>query len=62
MLKDQNRFSNELKEKGIEAIFPKVDEYLTESEAIKLVSDIDGWLAGDDQITKSVLLKASPKA
>lgn len=61
MLKDQKRFSDVLGEKGIEAIFPKVDQFLTESDALNLVGDIDGWLAGDDQITKSVLLKATPK-
>ncbi len=34
---------------------------LTEAETLKLVGDVDGYICGDDQITRAVLEKALPR-
>ena len=44
-----------------EPILPSVDERLSEAQLLDLVGDVDGVIAGDDQFTEQVLMKASPK-
>ena len=61
MLKDTARFERELNAKGLEAVFPKVNQYMNEAELLPIVSEFDGWLAGDDQITEAVLKAALPR-
>ena len=58
MLKDVERFDRELRSLGYEPTFPDVDQFLSEAGLMKMVGEYDGWLAGDDQITRSVLKKA----
>ncbi|KRS16550.1 NAD(P)-dependent oxidoreductase [Roseovarius indicus] len=61
MLKERDRFDKELRDRGYEPIWVDVEQFLTEERCLDLVVDIDGWLAGDDQITRAVLEKALPR-
>ncbi|KQW31332.1 hypothetical protein ASE36_03460 [Rhizobium sp. Root274] len=61
MLREQSRFEKILVENGIEPFFPEVSQFLKEHELLEIIGDFDGWLAGDDQITEAVLVKALPR-
>ncbi len=61
MLKERARFDAELRGSGIEPVWPAVSQFLSEAECVDQVGEIDGWLAGDDQITRSVLEAALPR-
>tara|TARA_B100000989_G_scaffold152758_1_gene113974 strand:+ start:14526 stop:15446 length:921 start_codon:yes stop_codon:yes gene_type:complete len=61
MLKEKKRFSMEISKRGYKAVFPKVNQYLKEDEALAYAGKIDGWLAGDDLITHRVLKEFYPK-
>ncbi|SFJ94475.1 D-3-phosphoglycerate dehydrogenase [Pseudovibrio ascidiaceicola] len=61
MLKERERFDKQLRDSGYQPVWPKVKQFLTENDCLKLVGDVDGWLAGDDQITRTVLEAASPR-
>ena len=61
MLKDIERFDKAIRSMGYEPIFPNVEQFLSEEQLLDMVGDYDGWLAGDDQITRAVLEKALPK-
>jgi len=61
MLKEKARFDAELTRRGYSPVWVDVEQFLTESRCLELVGDIDGWLAGDDQITRTVLDKALPR-
>nr|WP_321454977.1 phosphoglycerate dehydrogenase [uncultured Cohaesibacter sp.] len=61
MLKEKPRFDTELKAIGYEPVWADVSQFLTEADCLKLVGDIDGWLAGDDKITHKVFEKAGPR-
>ena len=61
MLKEQKRFEEVLSTRGIKCDFPQVAQYMKEEELLSLLGDYEGWLAGDDEITRNVLLKALPK-
>lgn len=53
-----DRYRDIFIQNDIEIIVPKVNERMGEDELLKLVSDIDGILCGDDKITERVLDKA----
>lgn len=61
MLKERPRFDAELRQLGYEPVWADVSQYLDEAACLGLVGEIDGWLAGDDQITRSVLEAALPR-
>jgi D-3-phosphoglycerate dehydrogenase / 2-oxoglutarate reductase len=61
MLAEKERFARVLESKGIKPIFPDVDQFLSEEQLLNLDYDFDGWLAGDDQITRKVLNKFLPR-
>lgn len=61
MLNERERFELKLKEMGYEPVFPEVNQFLKEEELLSMVGDYDGWLAGDDQITRQVLERSLPK-
>lgn len=54
------RYRRDLEEAACEVIVAKVNERLTENELLSLVSDVDGIICGDDQITARVL-EAAPR-
>lgn len=61
MLKERDRFDEELRARGYDPVWVDVEQFLTEERCLSLVGDIDGWLAGDDQITRAVLEKSLPR-
>jgi D-3-phosphoglycerate dehydrogenase len=61
MLNERPRFDAKLKEMGYEPVWATVSQFLDEAACLELVGEIDGWLAGDDQITRKVLEKALPR-
>ncbi|SEA65110.1 NAD(P)-dependent oxidoreductase [Rubrimonas cliftonensis] len=61
MLNEQSRFDGELRALGFEPSFAEVSQYLDEAACLALVGDFDGWLAGDDRITRAVLTRALPR-
>ena len=61
MLKERDRFDTTLRGMGYEPVWPEVAQFMDEAQCQGLVGDIDGWLAGDDRITKRVLQAALPR-
>lgn len=61
MLKEKARFDEEIKKRGYEPVWVDVDQFVNEERCLELVGDIDGWLAGDDQVTRKVLEAALPR-
>lgn len=61
MLKEKPRFDQELISRGYDPVWVEVEQFLDEARCLELVGDIDGWLAGDDQITRAVMETALPR-
>jgi D-3-phosphoglycerate dehydrogenase len=61
MLKERERFDREIRERGYEPVWADPEQFLSEAECLELVGEIDGWLAGDDRITRKVLESALPR-
>lgn len=61
MLKEKDRFDAALREMGYTPVWPEVTQFLDEAACLAQVGEIDGWLAGDDQITRAVLQAALPR-
>lgn len=61
MLKERERFDREIKQRGYEPVWASPEQFLSEDDCLDLVGDIDGWLAGDDRITRKVLERALPR-
>ena len=60
MIHDQDRFDKELAKFGYDVDFVMNEQFLTEEECLKLPAIYDGWIAGDDEITKSVIDHFTP--
>ena len=61
MLKERPRFEAEIAARGWEPWFVDVDQYLSEEQCLELAGQFDGWLAGDDAITRRVLEACLPR-
>ena len=65
MVNERARFDRVLREIGCEPVWaPDLTPYgqfLSEAQCLSLVGDIDGWLAGDDRISRDVLQAALPR-
>lgn len=65
MLKERDRFDAALREMGYEPVWApdhvRYGQFLDEVQCLSLVGEIDGWLAGDDRITRAVLQAALPR-
>ena len=61
MINEKDRFDAVLKQNGLVPIWPKVNQFMSESQCLDFAGQIDGWLAGDDQITEAVLLACLPR-
>jgi D-3-phosphoglycerate dehydrogenase / 2-oxoglutarate reductase len=53
------RFRDIFKKNNIKLIIPKVKERLSEKELLKIISEVDGVICGDDRFTEKVLDNAS---
>lgn len=61
MLKERPRFEEEIIAGGWEPWFIDVDQFLSEERCLELAGHFDGWLAGDDIITRAVLERCLPR-
>ena len=61
MLNERERFDAILREQGYAPIWPEVSQFMGEAQCLEHAGQIDGWLAGDDQITRAVLEAALPR-
>jgi D-3-phosphoglycerate dehydrogenase len=61
MIHNQPRFLKWLNDEGFEVDFVMNKQFLSERECLKLPIIYDGWIAGDDQITKPVINHLNPK-
>jgi len=57
MLKKIEEFRHFFTEKNIELVTPDVVQVLTEDELLSIISNVDGWIIGDDPATKKVFEK-----
>ncbi|TRT81756.1 MAG: dihydrofolate reductase [Microcystis aeruginosa Ma_OC_H_19870700_S124] len=55
MLNERERFAGALVERGIEPVWPTVNQFMDEAQCLEYAGGVDGWLAGDDKITRNVL-------
>ena len=60
MLNERPRFDAVLRERGYVPVWPEVKQFLARTNAWRWSATFDGWLAGDDRITRKVLTKALP--
>lgn len=61
MQAERERFTAELERRGWEPLFPEVDQFLNEAACLGFAGHVDGWLAGDDHITRAVLEAHRPR-
>lgn len=61
MLNEQDRFDAILRDRGITPIWPEVNQFMDEAQCLEFAGEVDGWLAGDDQITETVLKAFLPR-
>lgn len=61
MLNDQDRFRGWLSEFGFNAEFIESDQFLTEKNCLDIPAVYDGWISGDDQITRKVIDHFMPR-
>ena len=61
MLKERDRFDAALRAMGCEPVWAAPAQFLDEGECLALVGEVDGWLAGDDRVTRAVLEAALPR-
>ena len=61
MLKEQDRFNEELTSLGLDPIFAEVNQFLNEEQLMKYSGNIDAILSGDDLYTEKVLRAFLPR-
>jgi D-3-phosphoglycerate dehydrogenase len=61
MINERDRFDAILRERGLTPIWPEVNQFMGEAQCLEYAGEIDGWLAGDDKITETVLKAFLPR-
>lgn len=61
MINERDRFDAELRARGVEPIWPEVNQFMDEDQCLALAGSFDGWLAGDDKITERVMTACLPR-
>lgn len=61
MINERDRFDAALREKGLEPVWPVVNQFMDEAQCLEYAGTVDGWLAGDDRITRTVLEAFLPR-
>lgn len=61
MINERERFAAALVERGIEPVWPTVNQFMDEAQCLEYAGEVDGWLAGDDKITRNVLEAFLPR-
>lgn len=61
MLNERDRFDAALRGRGLEPLWPAVGQFMDEAQCLALAGGFDGWLAGDDRITRRVIAACLPR-
>lgn len=61
MMRQKARIDSELRARGYEPTWADVVQYMGEEQCLSLVGEFDGWIAGNDRITRRVLEAARPR-
>ncbi|MGI3170747.1 phosphoglycerate dehydrogenase [Pseudooceanicola sp. C21-150M6] len=61
MINERDRFDALLKARGVDPIWPEVNQFMDEAQCLSFAGEIDGWLAGDDRITRQVIEASLPR-
>lgn len=61
MINERDRFDAALRARGVEPVWPEVDQFMDEAQCLSLAGSFDGWLAGDDKITEPVIQACLPR-
>lgn len=61
MINERDRFDAVLREKRLEPVWPAVNQFMDEAQCLEYAGTVDGWLAGDDKITRAVLEAYLPR-
>lgn len=61
MLKEQARFEKIITDRGYDLMWATPEQFLTEGECLEYMGQVDGWLCGDDQITRAVISRGRPR-
>ena len=61
MINERDRFDALLRERGVVPVWPTVNQFMDEAQCLSFAGEIDGWLAGDDRITRTVLEAFLPR-
>ncbi|WP_375687097.1 phosphoglycerate dehydrogenase [Pseudooceanicola sp. LIPI14-2-Ac024] len=61
MINERDRFDALLRAEGVEPVWPEVNQFMGEDQCLSYAGEVDGWLAGDDKITRRVLEAFLPR-
>lgn len=61
MINERERFDQILRARNVTPIWPEVNQFMNEAQCLEFAGQVDGWLAGDDQITETVLKAFLPR-
>lgn len=61
MINERDRFDALLRERGVVPVWPTVNQFMDEAQCLSFAGEIDGWMAGDDRITRTVLEAFLPR-
>jgi D-3-phosphoglycerate dehydrogenase len=61
MINERPRFEAAIVAAGWVPVFADVDQFLSEAQCLQYAGQFDGWLAGDDRITRDVLAAFLPR-
>ena len=61
MINERERFDQILRARGVTPIWPEVNQFMDEAQCLEFAGQVDGWMAGDDQITETVLKAFLPR-
>lgn len=61
MINERDRFDALLRARGVEPIWPEIQNSMSEADCLACAGTFDGWLAGDDRITEKVLEASLPR-
>lgn len=61
MLNERDRFDALLRTRGVEPVWPVVNQFMDEAQCLSHAGTVDGWLAGDDRITRAVIEAFLPR-
>ena len=61
MINERPRFDAALRARGLEPVWPDVNQFMDEAQCLSFAGEVDGWLAGDDRITRNVIEAFLPR-